>query len=316
MRISRETLELPVGAGSEHPEERGERTLLSDAVPGIEGITRGTSEPNRYRPLSSSTGKGIGTMKTGTVLEWAHDPTRRQVTRIRRQSGNPTWKRALDITCIIALFPLWLPVMVLVSLWIKLASPGPVIYRQERIGFRGRRFMILKFRSMKMNVDTGSHERHLAGLMQKNCPMTKLDASGDSRLIPGGKWLRAMGVDELPQLINVLRGEMSLVGPRPCTTFEFERYTVPQRKRANALPGLTGLWQVNGKNRTSFRRMIALDVLYTRRASFWFDLGIMAKTLPVLVLQAMEARGAKRRAVNKVNNKALDVISTQTAQNL
>ena len=133
----------------------------------------------------------------------------------------PSWKRILDITCILLSLPFWLPVVIFLTLWIKLASPGPIFFRQERVGYRGRRFMILKFRTMKVNVETQSHERHLEQLIHANRPMTKLDASGDPRIIPGGRILRAMGLDELPQLFNVLRGEMSLVGPRPCTPHEF-----------------------------------------------------------------------------------------------
>ncbi len=206
------------------------------------------------------------------------------------------WKRALDITCIVLLFPLWLPVMLAMSLWIKLVSPGPIIFRQQRIGHRGKRFMILKFRSMTVNADTGGHEKHFASLMKKNCPMTKLDAKGDSRVIPGFRLLRAMGLDELPQLFNVLRGEMSLVGPRPCTPFEFERYTLRQARRVEAPPGLTGYWQVNGKNKTTFTRMIALDLVYARRMSFTLDVLIMLKTAPALIGQVLENRLAKRAA--------------------
>ena len=136
----------------------------------------------------------------------------------------PSWKRILDITCILLTLPFWLPVMIFLTVWIKIVSPGPIFFRQERVGYRGKRFMILKFRTMKVNVETQSHERYLEQLIHANRPMTKLDASGDPRIIPGGRLLRAMGLDELPQLFNVFRGEMSLVGPRPCTPHEFRRY--------------------------------------------------------------------------------------------
>ena len=151
--------------------------------------------------------------------------------------------------------------MALVSAWILLASPGPLLYRQERIGYRGRRFMILKFRTMKINVETQTHEGYFQRLMQADCPMTKLDCH-DARLIRGGRILRALGLDELPQLFNVIRGEMSLVGPRPCTPVEFEHYQPAQKARVNAPPGLTGYWQVNGKNKTTFSEMIAMDIFY------------------------------------------------------
>ena len=105
--------------------------------------------------------------------------------------------------------------MIVVALWITLASKGPVIYWQERMGFRGKRFAMFKFRSMKVSAETESHESHFAHVIESDAPMTKLDAAGDSRLIPLGAFLRAAGLDELPQIFNVIRGEMSLVGPAP-----------------------------------------------------------------------------------------------------
>ncbi len=206
----------------------------------------------------------------------------------------PSWKRILDVTCILLSMPLWLPVVIVLALWIKLASPGPIFFRQERVGYRGRRFMILKFRTMKVNVETQSHERYLEQLIHANRPMTKLDASGDPRIIPGGRILRAMGLDELPQLFNVLRGEMSLVGPRPCTPHEFARYQVWQQERVNAPPGLTGYWQVNGKNKTTFTEMINMDIFYTKNMSLWLDLAIMVKTFPAVMAQVIETRIAPR----------------------
>lgn len=118
--------------------------------------------------------------------------------------------------------------------------------------------------------------------------MTKLDAA-DPRLISGGRFLRASGLDELPQIFNVLRGEMSLVGPRPCLPHEFERYTVWQQERVNAPPGLTGFWQVNGKNKTTFSEMIAMDIFYARHMSIWLDLKIILKTIPALIEQMDES---------------------------
>jgi lipopolysaccharide/colanic/teichoic acid biosynthesis glycosyltransferase len=180
--------------------------------------------------------------------------------------------------------------MICVTLWIRAVSPGPIFYRQERVGYRGRRFMIIKFRTMMVNVETRSHERHLEQLMQANCPMTKLDASGDPRIVRGGRFLRAMGLDELPQLFNVLRGEMSLVGPRPCTLHEFQHYQAWGQERLNASPGLTGYWQVNGKNKTTFTEMVSMDIFYARHMSLWLDLAIMLRTLPAVVVQLGEAR--------------------------
>ncbi|PYM02674.1 MAG: hypothetical protein DMF19_02145 [Verrucomicrobia bacterium] len=197
----------------------------------------------------------------------------------------PKWKRFIDLAVVTLLFPVWLPVMTLVALWVAVTSPGPIFYRQPRIGFKGRRFMLVKFRTMKVNAETHIHEAYLEHLIISDRPMIKLDATGDPRLILGGKFLRATGLDELPQIFNVLKGEMSLVGPRPCTVGEFERYAPEQRARVNALPGLTGLWQVNGKNRTTFRQMIEMDIFYARNISLSLDIKIILRTPPAIVGQ-------------------------------
>jgi lipopolysaccharide/colanic/teichoic acid biosynthesis glycosyltransferase len=196
----------------------------------------------------------------------------------------------------------WLPLVVLVALWVKIVSPGPIFFRQERVGYRGSRFLLFKFRTMKVNVETQSHEKHLEQLIDGNAPMTKLD-SGDPRIIAGGRVLRALGLDELPQLFNVLRGEMSLVGPRPCTPYEFQRYKDWQQERVNSLPGLTGYWQVNGKNKTTFTEMVHMDIWYTRNLSPWLDVAIMVKTIPALIMQLVETRVLTR--VGSAAQKAL-----------
>lgn len=180
--------------------------------------------------------------------------------------------------------------MVFIGMWVKLSSPGPIFYRQSRIGLGGRPFTILKFRSMRVNAETGRHTDHFAELMRTNASMVKLDSLGDSRVIPGGCFLRASGLDELPQLLNVLRGDMSLVGPRPCLPQEFERYEDWHKGRVNVPPGLTGYWQVNGKNKTSFKQMVELDLLYASRMSLGLDLAVMLATVPALILQFVEAR--------------------------
>jgi len=197
----------------------------------------------------------------------------------------PIWKRFLDLAIVSALLPLWLPVMIFVAIWVAVTSPGPIFYRQPRIGFKARRFMLIKFRTMKVNAETHIHEAYLEHLIVSDRPMIKLDMTGDPRLILGGRFLRATGLDELPQLFNVLKGEMSLVGPRPCTVGEFESYAPAQRARVNALPGLTGLWQVNGKNRTTFREMIEMDIFYARNICPSLDIKIILRTLPALVVQ-------------------------------
>jgi lipopolysaccharide/colanic/teichoic acid biosynthesis glycosyltransferase len=179
----------------------------------------------------------------------------------------------------------------------SVASPGPVFFRQERVGYRGRRFMLYKFRTMHVSADVSTHQAHFAELVKGNAPMLKLDSRGDSRLIPGGWLFRASGLDELPQIINVLRGEMSLVGPRPCIPYEYIQYTPPQRQRFGTAPGLTGLWQVSGKNRTTFEEMIRLDVEYVARRSLLLDVRIILLTVPALVRQISDTRKAKKKGL-------------------
>ncbi len=205
-----------------------------------------------------------------------------------RPSGLPFWKRLLDLFFILLAAPLWLFVMVLVSVVIKAVSSGPALFRQERVGYRGRRFTCFKFRTMRVNADARVHQGHLHRLMDSDLPMKKLDSAGDPRLVPCGLLLRSLGLDELPQLFNVLRGDMSLVGPRPCVPYEYENYTPEHRQRFEAVPGLTGLWQVSGKNRTTFKEMIALDVHYARNKSLRLDLQILFKTIPAVISQTRE----------------------------
>lgn len=207
-----------------------------------------------------------------------------------QNAKSPFWKRCLDISCLLLAAPTVLPLMLIISGFIKIVSPGPIFFKQERIGLRGKKFLCLKFRSMKVNADTKVHQSHLKDLIHSNIPMTKMDSKGDARLIPFGNLLRSSGLDELPQLINVLRGEMSLVGPRPCTPYEFEQYEGWHKERFRAVPGLTGLWQVSGKNKTTFNEMILLDIQYAEHASAWMDIKIMLKTFPVLFSQIQESR--------------------------
>jgi len=212
--------------------------------------------------------------------------------------GIPGWKRCFDLSCILITLPISLPIALIVTGYIWLVAGRPVIFSQARVGYRGRRFTCLKFRTMKVNADTSGHKAYLAMLARSDVPMIKLDQKGDSRLIFGARLLRATGLDELPQLINVLRGEMSLVGPRPCLPYEFDHYTNEQKERLSATPGLTGLWQVSGKNKTTFNEMIQLDISYARQRSLWLDLKIIALTIPALAVQALESRTTTNRSVS------------------
>jgi len=215
--------------------------------------------------------------------------------RRQQTAGLPAWKRFLDLSLIIVLLPGLLIVGAAVTLAVVCGSRGPVLFRQKRIGHQGREFTCYKFRTMHVNADSESHRGHTRNLMTSEVPMTKLDARNDPRLIPFGAALRATGLDELPQIINILRGEMSLVGPRPCIPYEYEQYRPWQRRRFDAVPGLTGLWQVSGKNRTTFNQMICLDIEYASRSSFWLDVKIILKTVPALWSQCLDTRASKRQ---------------------
>jgi len=209
--------------------------------------------------------------------------------------GAPWWKRTLDVCCVLLSMPVVAPVGLIIATIIKIVSPGPVFFQQERMGYGGQRFRCFKFRTMKVNADTGVHKGHLADLMSSNRPMNKLDGK-DPRVIPFGIWLRALGLDELPQLINVLRGEMSIVGPRPCVPYEYEKYLPRHRGRCGTLPGLTGMWQVNGKNKTTFEEMIDLDLYYVQNKSLWLDMSIIVRTIPAVLIQTVEMNRKKRKA--------------------
>jgi len=164
---------------------------------------------------------------------------------------------------------------------------------------------------MKVSAETQTHEHYFQELMKVSCPMTKLDAYGDPRLAPFGRILRASGLDELPQIFNVLCGEMSLVGPRPCTPNEFAHYESWQRERVNGLPGLTGYWQVNGKNKTTFNEMIVMDLFYLKNVSILLDLKIMLKTCAVIAGQLIESRlAAQYRRQDRPSGSPAPVLQT------
>ena len=227
----------------------------------------------------------------------------------------PRWKRALDVVFILLILPVVLPLSVLIALLIRMVSDGPILFKQERIGHLGQRFMCLKFRTMFVGAETTTHQGYLHQLINSEAPMIKLDARGDSRIIPFGLLLRSSGLDELPQLINVLRGEMSMVGPRPCLPYESENYLPWQKERFDTLPGLTGLWQVSGKNRTTFNEMMQLDIKYARNKSLWLDLEIILKTVPAILGQVLQTRKRKKYA-SSTGGQFPAAISTQSLANV
>jgi len=205
-------------------------------------------------------------------------------------SGARILKRTFDLTfaalAIVLLFPLWLVIAVL----IKLDSGGPVFYTQERVGMDGRLFLLYKFRTMKAGADPQLHREYqkafIAGRAEANIgndskPTYKLLA--DPRITRIGKLLRRTSLDEVPQLLNVLLGDMSLVGPRPPIPYEVEAYELWHRKRLDMKPGLTGLWQVSGRNRLPFEEMVRLDLFYIENWSLLLDLKIILRTGFVMV---------------------------------
>jgi exopolysaccharide production protein ExoY len=200
----------------------------------------------------------------------------------------PGWKRVADVVAAGTAVALLSPVFVLVAVFIRCVSRGPVLFKQSRMGLSGRPFTCFKFRTMHTGAGQTSHKEHIRQLLETDSAMQKLDSARDPRIIPGGQLLRRSGIDELPQLANILLGQMSLVGPRPCIPYEFEQYCHCKQQRVCVTPGLTGLWQVSGKNRTTYDEMVRLDIEYSQTLSPFNDLRIVLRTFPVLVGQVME----------------------------
>jgi lipopolysaccharide/colanic/teichoic acid biosynthesis glycosyltransferase len=179
-------------------------------------------------------------------------------------------KRVLDITLSLAVIGLSMPVLVAIAAAIKLTSKGPIFYTQERIGQHGRPFRFIKFRTMIVNAENVG-----AGI---------LCLRDDPRVTWIGRWLRRYSVDELPQVLNVLRGEMSIIGPRPGLDYQVQKYTPVQRRRLVVPPGITGWAQVNGRNSLSWDERIRLDLEYVDRVSLLMDLRILARTARTVIL--------------------------------
>ena len=191
-------------------------------------------------------------------------------------------KRGLDVSVAGAGLVLLGPFLAVTALAIKLESPGPVFFRQERMGAGGRRFRIYKFRSMYADADERKHEvAHLNKHREQGPVMFKV--AGDPRMTRTGRFLRRWSIDELPQLINVVRGEMSLVGPRPLILDEDENVRGHHRRRLPLTPGITGLWQVLGRSDIPFAEMVTLDYLYVTNWSLWLDLKLLARTIPAII---------------------------------
>jgi lipopolysaccharide/colanic/teichoic acid biosynthesis glycosyltransferase len=198
-------------------------------------------------------------------------------------SPTPRWKRAVDVVVSAIALVLLSPLLFLIACYIRLVSRGPSIFKQSRLGEMGRPFTIYKFRTMHSgdpDVATSEHREYVSSRAELDEVIAKPDLT--HRLIPGGAFLRRRSLDELPQLANVLVGNMSLIGPRP-DVLDWEDYTAWQQKRFEVKPGISGLWQVSGKNRLSFSRMMELDIEYIERRSFWFDMWIAIRTVRLLI---------------------------------
>jgi lipopolysaccharide/colanic/teichoic acid biosynthesis glycosyltransferase len=190
-------------------------------------------------------------------------------------------KRGTDVLVATTLLLLLLPVLLVVALLVRLTSPGPILFRQERVGREGRLFWFYKFRTMHAGNDATAHRKYYRLLVEGNVPAMGGGAfklAQDPRITPFGRILRRYSIDEFPQLLNVLKGDMSLVGPRPPIPYEVEFYGPREFARLTVTPGLTGLWQVSGRCNLNFQEMIELDLTYIANWSLWLDLLILLKT--------------------------------------
>ncbi len=201
-------------------------------------------------------------------------------------------KRLMDIVGSIVLLLLASPLMLAIAIAVKLSSPGPILFRQTRVGRGGVPFPFLKFRSMYVDSDDRLHREYVQKLIDgKHNEVNQGDASNptykmkaDPRITPVGRFIRRTSIDELPQLFNVLTGQMSLVGPRPPIPYEVEKYQSWHMRRVQTMrPGITGLWQVEGRSRTTFDEMVRLDLRYIRNWSIWLDIKILFKTVAVVL---------------------------------
>jgi lipopolysaccharide/colanic/teichoic acid biosynthesis glycosyltransferase len=190
-------------------------------------------------------------------------------------------KRIFDIIFTLLVLPLILFVGLIIAICIKLDSKGPVLFRQKRVGQNGVEFYMLKFRSMYDGNNQSWHSERVKAMMKNSQVLTK-DAN-DPRITRVGRVLRKLSLDELPQFWNVLRGEMTLVGPRPPLPFEVQEYQPRDWLRLLGKPGLTGLWQVYGRSRVNFQNMVDMDIDYLQKQSFWLDLKLIVLTVPVMI---------------------------------
>ena len=194
-------------------------------------------------------------------------------------------KRIFDLVITFVMIVILSPLLLLISLLVKVSSPGPVLFTQVRIGRYGKPFKFYKFRSMKVIFGEDEERRQKMIEFMKNNKSIGTDTKiiNERRVTWVGKLIRKTSLDELPQLINVLKGEMSLVGPRPCLPYEYDHYDEWQKRRLSAIPGCTGVWQICGRSSVSFKDSIVLDLYYINNMSPWFDLQLIFKTIPAML---------------------------------
>jgi lipopolysaccharide/colanic/teichoic acid biosynthesis glycosyltransferase len=212
--------------------------------------------------------------------------------RIKRRSlFEKLVKRSIDIAVSLLVLVLGFPFLIAIALLIKITSKGPVFFAQKRIGENGRAFTLYKFRTMREGIDDSVHREFTENFIKGRVVHSSLDESGsnvykltnDTRVTGVGGFLRKVSLDELPQFINILKGEMTIVGPRPPLCYEYECYEDWHKLRVSVKPGLTGLWQVSGRSSVPFNEMVKLDLYYIENWTILMDLKIMLKTLPVML---------------------------------
>ena len=193
----------------------------------------------------------------------------------------PFMKRGLDLTIVLFASLAMLPLVIVTAIAVKLDSPGPIFFGQTRVGLRGKHFTCYKFRSM--STDAEERKAELMAQNEADGPVFKIQ--NDPRVTRVGAIIRQLSIDELPQLLNVLKGDMSLVGPRPPLPQEVQEYTLHQLRRLDAVPGLTGLQQISGRSNLDFERWVRLDLQYIEEQSLWRDIEILFKTIPTVLLR-------------------------------
>jgi lipopolysaccharide/colanic/teichoic acid biosynthesis glycosyltransferase len=282
--------------------ERQQRTATTHSGSVVLAQTRGaTEEPGAQKHGNSSEKEaGLGNLKNPDAFNW-----RVELERIRGAVSTRTdpvggreiqqyIKRAVDVAISLVAILMLFPVLCAIACGVRLSSPGPILFRQKRVGKDGKEFTFLKFRSMKHGNDASVHEKFVtdlialeagaAGDQLSSTPKSAYKMVNDSRITRFGTFIRKTSLDELPQLWNVIQGQMSLVGPRPPIPYEVDRYAPWHLERLmHVKPGITGLWQVEGRSRVSFNEMVRMDIRYARNVNLWTDLHLMVRTVSVVL---------------------------------